>query len=108
MPLSYKILSQSLDSLTYSANSSTTTTISKIKIKNTSYPKSINISIVETSLISSGIPNKAYLVKAKLLLFNEEISIDGGIIINPGYSLVVSSGSDSSVIIQVYGIEETV
>jgi uncharacterized delta-60 repeat protein len=52
--------------------------------------------------------NSSYLIKNKEILFDESIEISGGIVIDPDSSLIVESESGENIVIQAYGIEETV
>ena len=108
MTTSYKVLGQGLNELTYSTNSTTSTIISKLKIKNISYPGRVSVSLVENPVNTENIPLKSYLIKNKEIMFGEPLEIDGGIVVDPDHSLIVELDSGESVIVQAYGIEETV
>jgi uncharacterized delta-60 repeat protein len=60
------------------------------------------------SLIEEVIPNKGYIIKDKEMFFNDAIEISGGIVVDPGSSLIASTESGEKIIIQLYGIEETI
>jgi hypothetical protein len=48
------------------------------------------------------------LIKNKELLSSQTIEINGGIVIDPNHSLFVKTESGEDIIIQAYGIEETI
>jgi hypothetical protein len=114
MTTSYKILGQALDYLKYSTNENTTTIVSKLKIKNTSYPGTISVAVSSNDSLDDELLNpvpllmESYILKNKEVLFNDSIEISGGIIIDPNSSLIVFSESGEKIIIQLYGIEETI
>jgi hypothetical protein len=58
--------------------------------------------------IKESLPNSSYLIKNKEILFDESVEISGGIVIDPDSSLIVESESGENIIIQAYGIEETI
>jgi hypothetical protein len=113
MTTNYKILGQELNSLRIDAPVNGSTVISKIKIKNTSYPTNVDVAVSNSvDIIDSpyfSTQNKDYLIKNKDLSFDDEIEINGGIALESGQSLFIETRNYDSydVIIQVYGIEES-
>jgi hypothetical protein len=110
MTTSYKVLGQSLNYLNYSTDANTKTIVSKLKIKNTSYPGRVSVSVIDNDSIVEGqpLPESSYLIKNKEILFDDSIEISGGIVVDPESSLIVSTESGENIIIQAYGTEETI
>lgn len=114
MATNYKILGQGVNQLKIDAPANGSAIISELKIKNTSYPTSVDVfvsddsDIINTSGNYSSV-NSDYLIKSKSLSYDEEIKISGGIALESGQSLVVETAgyNPDTVIIQAYGIEET-
>lgn len=114
MTTSYKILGQELDYLKYSTDVNTRAIISKLKIKNTSYPARISVAICANDSLdddpTSPIPllMESYIVKNKELLFDGHFEFEGGLVIDPDSSLIINAESGEGIIIQAYGTEETI
>ena len=112
MSTNYKILGQGVNQLKIDAPENGSTIISELKIKNTSYPTSVDV-MVSSNIVDNtthfSAENSEYLIKNKSLSYDEEIKISGGIALESGQSLVVETNNyePDTVIIQAYGIEET-
>jgi hypothetical protein len=115
MASSYKILGQALLDETshfeYECPASTNTVISLLKLKNISYPATVDVIFADTTssvTIDGGVitqaPNECYLIKDYEILFDDEISINGGIALTAGQNIYVKTTGDQ-LIVQLYGAE---
>lgn len=114
MATNYKILGQGVNSLKIDAPANGSTIISELKIKNTSYPTNVDVIVsLESDLVDNtthfSAEAKDYIIKNKSFSYDEEIKISGGIALESGQSLVIETRNynPDTVIIQAYGIEET-
>ena len=114
MTTNYKILGQGVNQLKIDAPENGSTIISELKIKNTSYPTSVDVFVTNESEIIDNTTylsaeNSEYLIKNKELSYDDEIKIFGGIALESNQSLIVETRTydPDTVIIQAYGIEET-
>jgi uncharacterized delta-60 repeat protein len=86
MSVSYKILGQSLNRLVYTCPENTNTIISKLKIKNTSYPANINVNIGPSSSFNEELDEFNPSVNEEIYIM--VIQADGKSIIGGGFTTV--------------------
>jgi hypothetical protein len=79
MAIDYKILGQSLNRFVYQCPENTNTIISKLKIKNTSYPANINVSVGPSASFSESLDG--FNPNANGVVYSIAIQPDGKILI---------------------------